>query len=459
MAQGAEIYFYVDSDFQGNLDRIILPLKNRGHRVLVGRDFDELLLLLEISDPSLVFCAFSSAEETLGPGFRNLTKKALIHKIPILVLGADDPCDGWTVYAPGDGTYETSHLSFTMTAEFVGSYAEPDGESEAEEGELSGIASLPQLSFDAAESGELRAAEILSGTDDLWGDSEVGEESETLIDAVKLFTPQAETSPERTHRAQTVATIGDEQSQMYRDEVSGPIALPPDDQQMEKSRNDKLISSTAFHIALALGAILCVFVAVLFALQPVSKLPQKLQPNVSPGPALARGPARLPGGGDQLEAQSGAGGDSSESPREREGENPTADKRPLSQQDEEPVPLWPTDRLESALPFPGTFRTNSAKFWFQQEWEINRFLDMLRNLPKNTRIRVIGFATEEEKEGGSEELERSRAWAVERFLLREGIPLERLSVARGGVFRHKSDLDEQGRPRSRFVEIIVEPFE
>ena len=103
--------------------------------------------------------------------------------------------------------------------------------------------------------------------------------------------------------------------------------------------------------------------------------------------------------------------------------------------------------------FPGHFRDESAIFWFAGDWEERRFLDLVRSLGPATQVRVIGHATGQELAAGLHNLALSRAWAVEKYLVRQGIAEERIETEKGAQMAASDDLDERGWPRNRWVDV------
>ena len=474
MTNSAEVYFYLDKDFSRSLDSIILPLKNHGHRVLVGRDFDELLLLLEISHPSVVFCAFSHATATREERFQSLSDKALESKIPIVVLGPYDPRDGFTLYAPGTKEYETRHVPFAAILETISGFAASEAETLREKTVSAETETRrPDPEIEPIEPGDWDTdVSILEYEPDeeMESEEELGSEEETDPEGEMDFVPRVENEPAQVNEPIVLpeARVPIPDREDFRGEISGPISLPSGEEPKTSKSEAQMTSSATFQILLGLGALLCAALAIVFAWQPVWELPievasktQMMEPDpqqrsvsASAKRETADGSGTPPGTeevpwGNRFDAGAGDG---------RGDFQRVHPQQPVAAEIVT-VTNWPKEKLESALPFPGTFRLNTARFWFQEEWEINRFRDMVRNLPADTKIRIIGFVTDKEIKDGQGHLDRSRAWAVERFLLKEGIPLERLSLSRGGKFYRKTDLDSQGHPRNRLVEIVVEPLE
>jgi hypothetical protein len=103
--------------------------------------------------------------------------------------------------------------------------------------------------------------------------------------------------------------------------------------------------------------------------------------------------------------------------------------------------------------FPGHFREESAIFWFAGDWEERRFLDLVRSLGPTAQVRVIGHSTEEELAAGLHNLALSRAWAVEKYLVRQGITDERIETEKGALVTSGADIDERGWPRNRWVDV------
>jgi hypothetical protein len=112
--------------------------------------------------------------------------------------------------------------------------------------------------------------------------------------------------------------------------------------------------------------------------------------------------------------------------------------------------------LRSSIPFPGYFRPGKSSFWFQDEWEEKRFVEIIKALPERSAIKIIGRSTEEEAEGGKGSLGLSRAWSVFNYLVRQGIEENRMSLLEGDAVKGIEDLDKNGRSRNRWVSVIIE---
>jgi len=106
---------------------------------------------------------------------------------------------------------------------------------------------------------------------------------------------------------------------------------------------------------------------------------------------------------------------------------------------------------DGAYLFPGHFREETATFWFLDEQEEAGFISRIES--GGGTIRVIGHPTLDEAEGGKHGLGLSRAWAVEKYLIRKGVSPDRIETERGAPVDPKDDIDERGWARNRWVDV------
>jgi hypothetical protein len=124
----------------------------------------------------------------------------------------------------------------------------------------------------------------------------------------------------------------------------------------------------------------------------------------------------------------------------------------------EPAPEAPTvysgDGDEQR--FPGHFRQSSATFWFSDEVDGLAVVDQLKGLGAGDRVKIVGHPTKDEVAAGQGSIGLSRAWAVEKYLVRSGVDPAILTPVRGRAVEARADLDDRGWPQSRWVGLIIE---
>ncbi len=133
------------------------------------------------------------------------------------------------------------------------------------------------------------------------------------------------------------------------------------------------------------------------------------------------------------------------------GEDQVSKQRPKNR-----PPIAPSAVVVGAgdlLRFPGHFRDGTAIFWFGGSEEEQLFLDVVKARGAVGRINIFGRATIEEIADGKAYLGLSRAWAVEKYLIRMGVDPDVIQTSRAEPVNARSDDDELGWPRNRWVEI------
>jgi hypothetical protein len=105
------------------------------------------------------------------------------------------------------------------------------------------------------------------------------------------------------------------------------------------------------------------------------------------------------------------------------------------------------------LRFPGHFRDGTATFWFGGYEEEQSFLNIIRTQSAVGNINIFGRATIEELADRKTSLGLSRAWAVEKYLIRMGVDPDVIQTSTTAPVNARSDADEHGWARNRWVEI------
>ncbi len=115
----------------------------------------------------------------------------------------------------------------------------------------------------------------------------------------------------------------------------------------------------------------------------------------------------------------------------------------------------PLPETSVALPFPGSFRPNEILYWFPDTWEADRFVRSIQAEAANKIIHLVGHATELEHRSGHDTLGLGRARTVFFYLKNKGIDPNRMIISQGGPVDESKDLQSDGKPRRRYVEVLL----
>ncbi|MBW2276214.1 MAG: OmpA family protein [Deltaproteobacteria bacterium] len=105
--------------------------------------------------------------------------------------------------------------------------------------------------------------------------------------------------------------------------------------------------------------------------------------------------------------------------------------------------------------FPAHFRPGTATFWYSEEGVEAEFLAKVQSLGPGRTIHIIGHPTADEARAKNWSIGTSRAWAVEKYLVRNGIDPESIETSRGVPVEPREDQDYRGWLRNRWVDIEV----
>ena len=205
-------------------------------------------------------------------------------------------------------------------------------------------------------------------------------------------------------------------------------------------------------VAIAMGAVTMVAIGVIvfLSMRPAASAPEAF-PRIS-GPIVGspvaekslKGPA-------PVEAVTPVTPPAPPIPPQPAGEVQVSKQRPKNR-----PPIAPSADAVGAgdrLRFPGHFRDGTATFWFGGYEVEQSFLDIVRARGAEGSINIFGRATIEEIADGKTSLGLSRAWAVEKYLIRMGVDPDAIQTGRADPVYARSDADERGWARNRWVEI------
>jgi hypothetical protein len=425
------VYCYVDPAFPWDASAVSGEAERRGFRVVRGDNADELLFLMQMGRPAAVVYALASPEARTYGSFHMISQRALDMLVPMVVVGPEDPRDGLLLRYPVGRTIEERYVPLHAVGDLF------------EE-------------FDAVPpTTPSRPAPFVQG--------------QTLGKGRTMMTWRRSLPPAAAPRVSSVPsepptpletepTEPDEPTELY--EGAAPAAgpdpgllrhsepAPPAPSIAPKPRPWKVLAVVAGGVAIGVAA-LWVYVAT--APETAQRAREAAEPVAlaATAPRIAE-PADLAVAAPEIAVPA-------ERPAERDASV------------EAPPPLPPERAAASAKPpeallsgasgairFPGHFKDETAMFFFEGHEEEWRFLELVRSLGPSTVIRLTGHATFDELSTGPEKLARGRAWAVEKYLVRRGIPKERLLSEGGPPVRPGSDPDPHGKSRSRWVDVRFE---
>jgi hypothetical protein len=232
MPEKAEIYFYSDPTYDGDLNAVLDILDRAGHRVVMGRDPDELRLLVQLERPTAIVFTFVSEGSALSSAFKIVSRTALNHNVPILVIGPGDPEDGVTMYYPDGSQFKRRAVPFDLFLTAVEQLKDKP---------------LPK-----------RVTETEISTEGIY-DSPLDQDYEE---------PAAEPQ---------IAAEAEGSMDVAGAETNGPIAMPiVDDSEVAVRRPDKKSRGLSGAL-LVLGAAICLVAALLLSAQPNGRVPSPVR--------------------------------------------------------------------------------------------------------------------------------------------------------------------------------------
>ncbi|MCK9462659.1 MAG: hypothetical protein M0R80_23820 [Proteobacteria bacterium] len=441
MASGSDkrpvVYCYTDAAFPWDLGPALTDLERRGFRIVVGDNVDELLFLLQMGRPAAILYTVGTPEARAQGGFHVVMSRAVEMLVPVFIVGPDDPRDGVILRYPEGGASEESHAPFHALGDLIERFDQ----------QPPSTPSRPPLAVAHQTFGKGRT--MMSWRRD-------GPIVTPLSVPPKEAREERQTLPAKKKSQHNDDGVRDiVPSAAPAEPIQEPVRVvraEPEPDRGEPRREPRPRRRAAWKIPLVLAAGVAIGVAGLIAYLATA-------PGRTPRPT-----ARAP---------------------EAAHQEPEAVRRAPSAAAPRPIPAAPqatapatTPAAEPAAPrkarddskageallrdasgnvrFPGHFREQSAIFWFAEEREEARFLDLVRSLGPNVVIRVTGHSTGEEFAAGLHNLALSRAWAVEKYLIRQGIEDERIETERGGLVSSADDFDERGWPRNRWVDVRFE---
>jgi hypothetical protein len=465
------VYYFADPAFPWDIGPGLADLERRGFRVVKGDNADELLFLMQMGRPAAILYTIATPEARAHGSFQLVSRRALDMLVPLFAIGPDDPRDGVLLRYPRGGVSDDSHAPFHTLGDLIEQFdAEPPS-----------TPSRPPLAVASQTFGKGRTmmswrrdGPIVTPPNDLAPPTAPvptvpppraaaeppaadHEERKTLPTKRKHAAKDEAARDAAPTATPTISAISAPPAAPVREPVRAVHPAPepafaPPRPRPQRSQVWKIPAVIAAGVAIGVAA-LVVYLAT--APGPADRPAKEAPPATAlPRPAPMTRPAMVDTGADDgrttaperpAEVRPVAGGD------EAGGAAPQR-RRVNDEQSGEADEALLAD-ASGTVRFPGHFRDASAIFWFAGDWEERRFIDLVRSLGPNAKIRVIGHSTEQELAAGLHNLALSRAWAVEKYLVRQGIADERIETEKGALVTSGADLDERGWPRNRWVDV------
>ncbi|MCP4599045.1 MAG: hypothetical protein GY847_00635 [Proteobacteria bacterium] len=457
MSEPTEIYCYSDPNYKGNTDAIISLLRDKGHRVLVGKDLDELNLLLQLSNPTAVIYTLASEGAALSSPFLITARRALVSSVPMIVMGPNDTRDGFTLYYPERSRFVKRHIPFHMLTGAIEDLRDDPPKDRSFES-MPDTHHLPEEVLSDViddDSNSVKIETKIKSDKETWITTAVSRDGDVIIREEQVVDPDDPELAEKIEIQHLTAIssytsassfLPEDTESKYRGEVSAPIVLPKKKIESHSAKDEAPVKLKLAVSLLLSGSVCCLIVAFYFSTSSRITMPTPKKHMKVVRTEYAVTPVS---------------DDVTTTPKPNL-DDLILDDTDLDNGKTKPASIaykplnYKVAESRNAFPFPGRFRPGKSVFFFPDEWEEQRFANMIKALPNEKKIRVIGRPTDEEVKQGKQMLGKSRAWSVLHYLKRLGIAGSRITPVRGKPVPTKSDLDSDGRPRNRWVEVVIE---
>jgi hypothetical protein len=478
------VYYYSDPAFRGDLGPALDDLRRRGHRVVKGDNADEFLFLLQVGRPTAVIYTLATGDSATTTAYQLVSRRVLDLLVPLILIGPENPRDGVTLLFPEGRTVSRHHVPFHAVGSLVERFSEAPPGTPSRPPEMLHDRTLGRgrtvLNWQAAVADARQAeppdiSELQSPGGPLLPSrpAPLPPQPPPGNKTIRMLAPEAAApargsssrppapaqmpSGKRTLIAGSVPPLRPEDGARPEDRPVGdrpaaggdpvaeaPRAAAPDAATEGGRRGRSFVMALAAGLLAAIGALAIVL---WFATRPAAPPPRPLPPAAAiavpaPGAAPLARPASpaAPPGVDRTAAE------------EPSGEI----ERPASAVPRAPALLAGGLAPGAETPFPAHFRENTAMFWFDDDGARDAFLARLVAVDPSRTLRLTGHATEGEVAGGRGSLGLSRAWAVRRWLVRQGFGEERIVTIRGRTVPDRGPHDDRGLPLNNWVSITVE---
>lgn len=399
-----DIYCYADPSFSGDLNALIDALRGELKRVLVGDDLNELLLLLELTTPTVLILAIPSEVAASFDSFNLLSKIALTNGLPMIVANPQFDVDGCLLFAPQEDRldFKESRFPFPQTSTILNQLSEEQNAGTTTDrntpNRITPILITPITETSASGDATPNIATISNGRS-------------TPVDI----------------KAHVLASRG------FKSDVSGPILLTPQQQPEKLAEQEPSRKSPKITFALLSGALLALLAAFYLATKAGRPLPKPLSSSDS---NLGMAPLRIDSVPNSLNKPA------SSSSEEGDTGDSTADQ----------VVGLPLE----IVPFPGRFQAGRSSFAFPEKWEKRRFDKIIQNTLEREKILLIGHYTTLEQNHGGRELALKRAKSAGDYLQTLGISASRIRFESASEPFRRVDRNARGKPRNRWVDVVFE---
>ncbi len=479
------VYYFTDASLAGEVSGTVENLRRRGHRVVKGDNADELLFLLQVGKPTAVIYTLKTRENESSASYQMVSRRALGMGVPMILVGPEPPRDGVVLVEPRGRTTARHHVSVHDVARVVESLA-GDGADVAGSAERSraaakgrtvlGMASgavrpsrpapmSPKPKPNKATIRSIPAAGPASGEESSPAPTpaEVPADGRTIRGAA----PPPEAAESRAEpRARAAAADRESIDRETERSPAAGVGADPHHGRPAGSRFAiwKIVVAVLAGVTL-LGAGAAVFFATRSAGPPPSPLPDyagigptAAAPQASAGKKSAAAVGERETADESSPEPSSGGG-------KPPGPAPQAGKKVEEQKLASTAAPEPGEASRRSggrfapgepVPFPGHFRGGTAVFWFDEDDAPEGFVEELREAAGRRRVRLVGHPTAGEVEGGRARLGLSRAWAVKKWLGRQGLSMERIDAVRGAAVADEPEYDGRGFALNRWVDVVVE---
>jgi len=506
MDQTAAVYYYADPAYQGDMAAALAELTDRGYRVVKGDNADELLFLLQVGRPAAVIYTLSTEDSLTSAAFQMVSRRAFDLLVPIIAVGPADPRDGVTLVYPEGRKSAKKHVPFHSMVALITEYdkqppSTPSRPPETIKGKTMGkgrtlLSWKPPAVAQAEPEPEPerpRSVPPKRPTSDkrtLQMSAAAAEElmqsktEERARESAKVTRPESDkrtlemsaaaaakkTTPAIPHRLSSPGSDSDqppadpmadtgasprlivESSKEIEEPSIGALMREADQEATARTKAADKKKKGAWRILvplLAIAAVAAVGVVIFLATRPAPPPPQPLRlsdvPEADPTPPDPTPPDPTP-----PDPTPPTPAPEPSTPPEVDEVDPTAEEVASAS----PVTvgeLIPGHRTR----FPAHFRPGTATFWYSEEAVEAEFLAKVKALEPGHTIHVIGHPTTEEVQAKNWGIGTSRAWAVEKYLIRNGVDPESIETSRGVPVEPRDDMDYRGWLRNRWVDIEI----
>jgi len=415
------VYYFADPAYHGDMTSTLVSLKKRGFRIVKGDNADELLFLLQVGRPAAVIYTLAFKESKSSAGYQMVTRRAIDLLVPLILLGPDEPRDGAMLLYPHGSKVTERHIPYHIITDLISQF----------DSQPPSTRSRPPSVLHEQTIGKGRTILNWRGGSSL---SQPPAEVKSSDSSDK--SDESDKSAELDNEGFDIKST----SKMFKDSNSRLKQHKSDESKIAVESAPEAASISLWKIIVGVVAVVALVVFVLINTFVDMAKGSRVNKQQS-----FEGPVKHVVSSDTSIVVS-----------------PVADKEMpkidipdnVSKQREKHRPLKDVDD-KAAMPFPAHFRQGSAIFWFSNSRIEGRFMELLHGRP-STKIKIVGHSTNEESIQGKGALGLSRAWAVEKYLIRKGFKDEDLETVAGPPVNGETEIDENKQNTNFWVDIIIE---